>query len=124
MYRNPQTPEQRRLRQVIRAAKALNTYPDISWEATRWEILQYERSRRAHNRDSRDLVFIRRREKGSADPSVPFAAPYNDFAKAIIRTRASLRAVSSSSQQIATILALAGSYMSRFIDHGSPIQRA
>jgi len=104
MHRNPQTPEQRRLRQVIRAAKALNTYPDISWEATRWAILQYERSRRAHNRDSRDLVFIRRR-KGSADPSVPFAAPYNDFAKAIIRTRASLRAVSSSSQQI-MILAL------------------
>ena len=99
MHRIPQTPEQRRLHQVIRDAKALKTYPDISWESTRWKILQYDRSRRAHNRDSRDVVFTRRKKRPS-DPAVPFAAPYDDFAKAIIRTRASSRGVSSTSQQV------------------------
>ena len=104
MRRITQTPEQRRLDEVIRAAKALSTYPDISWESSRWKILQYDRSRRTHNRDSRDVVFTRRRKK-LADSLVPFAAPYDDFAKSIIRMRASLRGVSSASQQ-GMILAL------------------
>jgi hypothetical protein len=99
MRRIAQTLEQQRLLKIIRAAKALNTYPDVAWDSTRWKILQYDRSRRAHNRDSRDLVFTRRRKR-PADPAVPFAAPYDDFAKAIIRTRGSLRGLSSSSQQM------------------------
>ena len=104
MRRITQTPEQRRLGEVIRAAKALSTYPDISWESSRWKILQYDRNRRTHNRDSRDVVFTRRRKR-PADSLVPFAAPYDDFAKSIIRMRASLRGVSSASQQ-GMILAL------------------
>jgi len=104
MRRITQTPEQRRLGEVIRAAKALGTYPDISWESSRWKILQYDRNRRTHNRDSRDVVFTRRRKR-PADSLVPFAAPYDDFAKSVIRMRASLRGVSSASQQ-GMILAL------------------
>ncbi len=104
MRRIMQTPEQQQLVKVIQAAKALNTYPDITWNSTRWRILPYDRSRRAHNRDSRDLVFARRRKKFS-DPAVPFAPPYDDFAKAVIRTRASVRGVGASSQQM-MILAL------------------
>ena len=80
MRRISQTPEQQRLREVIRAAKALSTYPDISWESSRWKILQYDRSRRAHNHDSRDVFFTRRRKR-PADPPVLFAPPFDDFAK-------------------------------------------
>lgn len=98
MSRITQTPEQQRLVKVVRAAKALNTYPDISWDSMRWKILQYDLSRRAHNRDARDLVFARRRKRPT-DPVVPYAAPYDDFAKSLIRTRASLRGVGSASQQ-------------------------
>ena len=71
MRRITQTPEQRRLGEVIRAAKALSTYPDISWESSRWKILQYDRNRRTHNRDSRDVVFTRRRKKAGR-----FACPF------------------------------------------------
>ncbi len=104
MHRIAQTPEQRRLLKVIREAKGLKTYPDISWESNRWEIRRYDRSRRAHDHDTRDLRFTRRRKKLS-DPAVPFAMPYDDFAKSIIRMRASLRGMSASSQQT-MILAL------------------
>ena len=104
MRRTSKTPEQQRLREVIRAAKALSTYPDISWESSRWKILQYDRNRRAHHHNSRDVLFTRRRKRPT-DPAAPFAPPFDDFAKAIIRTRASLRGVSSASQQV-MILAL------------------
>lgn len=99
-----QTPERQRLLKVIRAAKTLSTYPDISWDSTRWKILQNDSNRRAHNRDLRDLVFTRRRRR-LIDPAVPFAPPYDGFAKAIIRTRASLCGLSTTSQQT-MILAL------------------
>ena len=104
MRRTKQTLEQHRLVKVIQAAKALNTYPDIVWESTRWRILQYDRSRRAHCHFSRDLIFTRRRKR-TTDPVVPFPASYGDFAKSLIRTRASLRGISSVSQQL-MILAL------------------
>ena len=104
MRRIRPTPEQRRLHEIIRAAKALSTYPDISWESSRWKILQYDRNRRAYNHNSHDVVFTQRRKR-STDPAVPFEAPFDDFAKAIIRMRASLRGVNSASQQV-MILAL------------------
>ncbi len=92
------TPEQQRLTELVAAARMLSTYPEIDWGSTRWEIRQHDRSRRAHNRDARALVFARRRVK-QADPWIPFAAPYDDFAKTLLRMRASLRGVNSSSQQ-------------------------
>ena len=94
-----QTPEQQRLVEVVLAAKALSTYPDISWDSMRWKILQHDRNRRAHNRDPRDLVFARRRKR-LTDQAVPFPSPYDDFAKSVIRTRASLRGIGSASQQM------------------------
>jgi len=99
-----QTPEQRRLDEVIQGAKALSTYPDITWDSQRWKILQYDRTRRAHDRSSRDVLFTRRKKK-QTDSAVPFASPYDDFAKSIIRMRASQRGVGSPSQQM-MILAL------------------
>ena len=105
MRRIIQTPEQQRLGEVIRAAKALSTYPDISWESSRWKILQYDRNRRAHNRDSRDVVFTRRRKKSRQIRLSLSPRPTTTLRKSIIRMRASLRGVSSASQQV-MILAL------------------
>ena len=104
MRRISRTPEQQRLVGVIQEARELNTYPDVAWEAWRWEILQYERNRRAHDREPRSLLFTRRKAEQS-DRAVPFASPYDDFAKAVIRMRASLPAVGASSQMM-MILAL------------------
>lgn len=104
MHAAPATDEQQRLLEVIRAAKELNTYHDVSWESWRWEVLQYDRNKRAHHGNSYALLFTRRRENRT-DPAICFAPPYSDFAKAIIRIRASLRGVGASAQQ-GMILAL------------------
>ena len=97
MTRSGKTPEIRRLLGMVREAKKLGTYPDIVWESCCWETRQYDRNRRAHSRDRDRLLFAERRAR-RADPVVPFVSPYGDFAKALIRLRASNRAVGASRQ--------------------------
>lgn len=95
--RSGRAPEVRRLLRVVRAAKELGTYPGIDWETCRWEIKQYDRNRRVHDGVRGSLLFATRRRR--SDPVTPFAARYADFAKALIRMRASNRAVGASRQQ-------------------------
>jgi hypothetical protein len=98
MSRINKTPERRRLVRIIQEAKGLRTYPDIVWESCYWNIKPHDRNRRAHNRDPCRLLFTRRKER-CADPAVPFAPIYGDLAKALIRMRASSRAVGAGSQK-------------------------
>ena len=104
MIRSRNAPEVRRLLRVIRAAKKLGVYPDVDWRACRWEIGRYDRNRRAHSGAAGSLLFAARRLR-RADPLAPFASRYGDFAKALIRMRASNRAVGAS-RQLAIVRAL------------------
>jgi hypothetical protein len=97
MTRSSKTPERIRLRRIVREAKGLGAYPDVVWESSCWEIKQYDRNRRAHQGGSGSLQFAQRRKRRS-DPAVPFAPLYGDFAKALIRMRASSRTLSASFQ--------------------------
>jgi hypothetical protein len=97
MTRSPKTPELVRFLQVVREAKRLRTYPNIVWKSDRWEIKQYERNRRAHENDAGILLFTQRKNRRS-DPAVPFPSLYGDFAKAVIRIRASNRPLGGSVQ--------------------------
>jgi hypothetical protein len=84
------TEAQRRLRHVIEDAKSLHTYPSIRWDDFYWDLTEIE-PKRAHDKRRLNIYFTRRR--GRSDRYVPYEQPFADFAKAIIRTRASERNV-------------------------------
>src|ERR1044072_7275033 len=89
--RKHETEEQVRLKEIIRQAKRLRTYPGIVWDEFRWDITQFEKYG-AHRAPTLNLYFsARRASKGS--PHIPYEPPFSDFAKAVIRTRASERAL-------------------------------
>jgi len=81
---------------VIEEAKLLNTYPGVGWDHFCWDTTLYYHNR-AHNKRRLNLYFTRQR-KNRSEPYVPFAHPFADFFKAIIRTRASLRGIGYSFQ--------------------------
>jgi hypothetical protein len=89
--------EQQRLRAIIEQAKELRTYPGINWDDPAWDITEYENSR-AHRKSRFTLYFTRQREQRS-EARVPFAQPFADFAKAIVRMRASHRDIKYSGQE-------------------------
>jgi hypothetical protein len=89
--------EQMRLRAIIEQAKELQTYPGINWDDPAWDITESENSR-AHRKSRFTLYFTRYREQRS-EPRVPFMQPFADFAKAIVRMRASQRGVKYSGQE-------------------------
>jgi len=80
-----------RVGRIVEASKQLNTYPGIPWDQFCWDITPYIHSR-AHEKRRFNLYFTRHR-KNRLEPFIPFAQPFADFAKAIIRTRASVRGV-------------------------------
>lgn len=83
------------LEQIIERAKQLNTYPGIEWNAMSWDITDYGIPL-VHEKSRRTLYFTAIRDRGN--PHVPFEQPYGDFAKSIVRTRASARGLSSRGQ--------------------------
>jgi hypothetical protein len=84
------TETQRRLRHIIEDAKNLSTYSSISWDDFYWDLTETE-IKRAHDKRRLNVYFTRLRTK--PNPYVPYEQPFADFAKAIIRTRASERNV-------------------------------
>lgn len=92
--RPPQTQQQQRLARIIDEAKSLSVYAGIEWENYRWEITKYEQPR-GHEKHSLVLIFNKLRQN-KKDPPIPYDQPYADFAKAIIRIRASERNLSHS----------------------------
>jgi hypothetical protein len=84
--------EQLRLRRVIDSAKSLGTYADVNWDDCCWDVTSYEQPQ-GHAKRRRRLYFsIRRNNLRSAH--IPYEQPFADFAKALIRTRASERGLS------------------------------
>jgi len=116
------TEAQDRLSALIAEAQSLSTYPNISWGDYCWEInglgLQ-----RAHDKRERRLYFTRREDvnvtlglvkaQGKANKRiyVSFKDPFADFAKVIVRMRASQRGVGYSFQK-AMVMALRWLYES------------
>jgi hypothetical protein len=86
------TPEQKRLNEVVIDAKGLLTYPDINWEDWCWDITAYEKPKAHRKRPDRLYFTIRRSSK--SDIHISYEPPFADFAKAIIRVRASDRGLS------------------------------
>lgn len=86
------TPEQKRLDLIIIEAKDLLTYPGINWEDCSWDITAYEKPK-AHRKKPDRLYFTIRRNSRS-DAHVSYEQPFADFAKAIVRVRASDRGLS------------------------------
>ena len=93
--RNRETREQARLRAVVEEAKRLGTYPDVSWDDYAWDVNKYEKPL-AHQKHRSAFLYFTARRKTVRDPHVPYGQPYADFAKALIRTRASERGLSRS----------------------------
>jgi len=91
------TSQQRQLANLIREAKGLSTYPGIVWDYPVWDITPHAKLR-GHERARSTLPFVRRRADRS-HPIEPFSQPYSDFAKALLRWRASQRGVRLSEQQ-------------------------
>lgn len=91
------TAEQLRLRAVVEEAKNLGTYPDINWEDSSWDVRNFENPLAHRKRRSAILYFTARRTTKSAS-HIPYEQPYADFAKAIVRTRASDRGLTHSGQ--------------------------
>lgn len=87
-----ETKAQSRLKEIVEEAKNLGTYPGINWDDFAWDISDYEKPQ-AHRKRRLVLYFTSRRDDRS-DPQVPYEQPFGDFAKAIIRTRASERGLS------------------------------
>jgi len=88
-----ETPEQSRLRQTVDEAKALSTYPDITWDECRWDITRFGKPL-PHEKRSLNLYFAPHSPAGpkkSSRKNISYEQPFADFAKAIIRTRASER---------------------------------
>jgi hypothetical protein len=94
-----ETPEQIRLQKAIAEAKGLGTYPDINWDDVWWDITKFEKPR-AHEKGVRTLYFSPRSPVGKTrrKDDVSYEQPFADFAKAIIRTRASERGLSFKGQ--------------------------
>ncbi|MEW5976416.1 MAG: hypothetical protein AB1898_11500 [Acidobacteriota bacterium] len=91
------TSQQRQLADLIQEAKGLSTYPDIVWDDPVWDITRHAKLR-GHERARSTLAFVRRRVDKS-HPLEPFSQPYSDFAKALLRWRASQRGVRLSEQE-------------------------
>lgn len=91
------TQEEQRLKEIIEQAKQLRTYPGVNWGDPAWDITEYENSR-AHRKSRFTLYFTRQHEQRS-EARDPFAQPFADFAKAIVRMRASHRDIKYSGQE-------------------------
>jgi hypothetical protein len=89
--------QQRQLADLIQEAKGLSTYPDIVWDDPVWDITAHAKLR-GHEKARSSLAFVRRRVDKS-HPLEPFSQPYSDFAKALLRWRASQRGVRLSEQE-------------------------
>jgi hypothetical protein len=87
------TPEQLRLKRIVAEAKALGTYSAINWDDFIWDVAKYEKPY-AHLKIRRLALHFSARRKDSAQSPEPYEQPFADFAKAIIRTRASERNLS------------------------------
>lgn len=90
------TETQGMLRRVIEDAKSLNTYPYIRWDDFYWDLTETE-TKRAHDKRRLNIYFTRLRDK--SEPYVPYEQPFADFAKAVMRTRASERNIGWTSQK-------------------------
>lgn len=95
--RKHETSERLRLRAVVEEAKNLGTYPGINWEDSKWDLRHSENPLAHRKRHSANLYFTARRQTKS-DPHIPYEQPYADFAKALVRTRASDRGLSYAGQ--------------------------
>lgn len=90
-----ETREQARLRRIVDDAKKLNTYPNINWDDFAWDVKSSGRSLPHRKRRSTILYFTVRRASLS-DLHTAYEQTFADFAKAMIRVRASERGVSPS----------------------------
>jgi hypothetical protein len=84
------------LDQIIEAAKQSNTYPGVEWDAMSWDITDYGLPL-AHEKSRKILYFTAIRDDRSTR-HVPFEQPYADFAKSVVRMRASARGLSAHGQ--------------------------
>ncbi len=91
------TQEEQRLKEIIEQAKELRTYPGVNWDDPAWDITECENSR-AHRKSRFTLYFTRQREQ-RREAREPFAQPFADFAKAIVRMRVSRRDIKYSGQE-------------------------
>lgn len=85
-----------RLDQLIEAAKKSATYPGIEWESMSWDVTDYA-TPLPHEKSRKVLYFTAIRANRSA-PHIPFEQKYADFAKSIVRMRASERGLSARGQ--------------------------
>ena len=88
--RRSDTAEQLRLRAIVEDAKRLGTYPHINWETPSWDLHKSE-NRLAHRKRHSAILYFTARRETKSDPHIPYEQPYADFAKAMVRTRASDR---------------------------------
>lgn len=88
--------EHLRFEQIVETAKQLNTYPGTEWDAMSWDITDYGIPL-THEKSRKKLHFTAIRANRS-NPHVPFEHPYGDFAKSIVRMRASARGLSPRGQ--------------------------
>lgn len=95
--RKSDTAEQLRLRAVVEDAKNLGTYPDINWEDSSWNLHKSE-NRLAHRKRHSAILYFTARRETKSDPHIPYKQPYADFAKAVVRTRASDRGITYTGQ--------------------------
>jgi len=83
------SPEQLRLKTLVDQAKLLGTYPDVNWDDFNWDVTKYQKPH-AHKKKRLVLLFSARRSNRS-DNHEPYEQPFSDFAKTLIRIRASER---------------------------------